>query len=180
MRHDVLPRAWRHHAELDAFDLTLLKALQVQADLGHAKLAEQTHLSPSACSRRVQRLREEGFLDRTVTLLNPDRLGLAVKCFVLIKLCSHVEDHRAFFANLAERSAEIVECCLLAGETDYLLKVCTTDLKNLGEFLQACSRSRAVATVRSSIVLETVKETTALPIPDLDQARVVPFRARMG
>lgn len=151
-------------SDLDSFDVRILTALQQQGDLTQAEIAEKVHLSPSQCSRRVQRLRSEGYISKVVALVDPEQVGLAIKAYVMVTLRSHADEHTSNFAWLVKQSPHIVECCKLTGDFDFLLKVHAADLKRFDQLLQWLLRSPAVATVRSSIVLRDVKETTALPI----------------
>lgn len=152
--------------DLDPYDLRILAVLQERGDLTHGELAERVHLSASQCSRRIQRLRENGYIDRTVTILNADKLGLGVTAYVQVTLRAHAEASGQAFHERMRRMPEVLECCAVTGDADYLIKVRTTSLKRFSDFLnEAFMRDTAVvATVRSSIVLDAVKSTTALPL----------------
>src|SRR5215469_2224890 len=93
---------------LDSFDRRILAELQVQGDLGPAELSERVRLSPSQCSRRLQRLKTEGFVERTVALLSPGHLNLGVSAYVLITLRSHDPERIEAFQKLVRTSAEIL------------------------------------------------------------------------
>ena len=153
--------------QLDAFDVRILAALQRRADMTQDELAEAAHLSRSQCSRRVQRLRETGYIDRVVALLDPQRLGLTFKTYVMVTLKSHADSHTEAFGELVAKSEEVLECSMLTGDADYLLLVYTADLKAFDGFLQKLLHSPAIATVRSSIALRDIKRTTELPLPRL-------------
>jgi DNA-binding Lrp family transcriptional regulator len=154
----------RHRMALDAFDLKLLMALQEKGDLTQAELAERVCLSPSQCSRRLQNLREEGYIDRITALLSPAKLGLTLKVYVVVALRSHTEDKTREFVDFVDRSPQILECCMLTGDSDYLLKVVVGDLTSFDGFVQSLLHLPCIATVRSSIVLRDIKETTVLPL----------------
>ena len=150
---------------LDSFDRRILAELQVQGDLGPAELSERVRLSPSQCSRRLQRLKAEGYVARTVALLDHGRLNLGVSAYVLITLRSHDPERIEAFQKLVRLSAEIVECASTTGEADFVLRVCTRDLDSYNAFLtQKLLRSTEVATARTSIVLHQHKDTTELPL----------------
>lgn len=150
--------------ELDGFDLRILAALQDQGDLTLSQLAERVHLSGSQCSRRLQALRQAGYVERITALLDPDRLGLGLKAFVSVVLRAHDGELATSFHEFVRRAPEVLECCKLSGDADYLLMVRLRDLNGFNDFLNRVLRGGAVATVRSSIVLENIKSTTALPL----------------
>lgn len=150
---------------LDSFDRRILAELQVQGDLGPAELSERVNLSPSQCSRRLQRLKAEGYVARTVALLDHGRLNLGVSAYVLITLRSHDPERIESFQKLVRTSPEILECASTTGEADFVLRVCTRDLDSYNAFLtQKLLRSAEVATARTSIVLHQHKDTTELPL----------------
>ena len=151
---------------LDRFDLALLAAIQQDAARTNAQLGEIICLSPSQVSRRLQTLRETGYIEGTVAVLSARALGLRVGSYVLVTLHSHAEAAGASFRELVRSLPEVLECCSLTGDADYLLKIRTTDLDRYSDLLNhKLLRNKAVATVRSSIILEEVKTTNALPLP---------------
>ncbi len=149
---------------LDSFDFRLLGALQTDAQLTNAQLAERVRLSPSQISRRIQRLEQEGFIDRRVAILNSEKLGLGVTAYVTIVMRSHAETEIKTFRERLLRLPEVQECCKITGHADYLLKIITNDLKGYNRILtEYLLKAPEVASVRSSIVLEEIKRTTNLP-----------------
>ena len=151
---------------LDNFDLRLLEALQENAQLTNAELAERVRLSPSQISRRIQRLEQEGFIEGRVTLLNGARLGLGVHAYVTIVMRSHAEAEIKLFRKRLLMLPEVQECCKITGDADYLLKIATSDLGRYNHILtEYLLKAPEVASVRSSIVLEEIKRTTLLPLP---------------
>lgn len=151
---------------LDSFDFRLLSALQTDAQLTNAQLAERVRLSPSQISRRIQRLEQEGFIDRRVAILNSEKLGLGVTAYVTIVMRSHAETEIKTFRERLLRLPEVQECCKITGHADYLLKIVTNDLKGYNRILtEYLLKAPEVASVRSSIVLEEIKRTTNLPLP---------------
>lgn len=151
--------------KLDSYDLKILAAIQRQADLTQDELAEAAHLSRSQCARRLQRLREAGYITRIAAILSPEHLGLSLKAYVMATLRSHHEEHTSAFNALVADSPQVLGCSMLTGDADYLLTVHTEDLKSFDAFVQTLLRSPAIATVRSSIVLRDIKGTTELPLP---------------
>jgi len=150
---------------LDSFDRRILAELQIQGDLGPAELSERVALSSSQCSRRLQRLKAEGYITTTVALLSHEHLNLGVSAYVLITLRSHDPERIEGFQKLVRSSAEIVECASTTGEADFVLRVCTRDLDSYNAFLtRKLLQSAEVATARTSIVLHQYKDTTQLPL----------------
>lgn len=151
---------------LDAFDLRILDALQTDAQLTHTDLAERVRLSSSQISRRIQRLEQEGFIERRIATLNTAKLGLGVVAYVSIVMRSHAETEIRAFRERLLRRPEVQECCRLTGDADYLLRVITTDLQSYNRILtEYLLQAPEVATVRSGIMLEEIKRTTAVPLP---------------
>lgn len=150
---------------LDNFDVKLLSAIQEKGDITLGELAEKVYLSSSQCSRRLQRLREEGYVSRVTALLSPQKLGFNLKSYVVVTLRSHATEHTSEFSAFVQSSLQILECCMLTGDADYMLKVVAADLKAFDHFVQGLLRLPCIATVRSSLVLRDLKETTDLPLP---------------
>ena len=154
---------------LDSFDRRILAELQAQGDLGPAELSERINLSASQCSRRLQRLKAEGYIERTVALLSHDQLNLGVSAYVLITLRSHDPERIEAFQKLVRSNPEILECASTTGEADFVLRVCTRDLDSYNAFLtQKLLRSAEIATARTNIVLHQFKDTTEQPLDFLD------------
>ncbi len=151
--------------QLDAFDRKILSLLQQDARLTTGDLSQRINLSPSQCSRRRQRLEEEGFIRAYRAVLDRDRLGFSLVNMVTVTLATHNRDNARRFAELVARLPEIQEAHSLTGEMDYILKVVTPDLKSLAEFVnEVLLPHESVQHVKTAIVLQTLKETAALPI----------------
>ncbi len=151
--------------QLDAFDRKILSLLQQDARLTTGDLSQRINLSPSQCSRRRQRLEEEGFIRAYRAVLDRDRLGFSLVNMVTVTLATHNRDNARRFAELVARLPEIQEAHALTGEMDYILKVVTPDLKSLAEFVnEVLLPHESVQHVKTAIVLQTLKETAALPI----------------
>lgn len=150
---------------IDQFDRKILALLQGDARLTNNELSERVNLSPSQCSRRRQRLEEEGFIEGYRAVLNRDRLGFGLVNVVTVTLATHNRDNARRFAALIDRLPEVQEAHALTGEMDYILKVVTRDLKSLSEFVNGVLLPHdSVQHVKTAIVLETLKETGDLPI----------------
>ena len=151
--------------ELDVFDLRLLGALQTDGRLTNQELADKVGLSASQCSRRRSRLEENGIIRGYHADLSPEALGFGVLVFVHVTLSAHSPDNSKRFRDLVARSDDIQEAYSLTGETDYLLKMVLPDLKSLAATVnERLLAHDTVAHVRSSVVLDRLKETARLPL----------------
>ena len=120
---------------LDRFDRKILALLQADARLTNNDLSEHVNLSPSQCSRRRQRLEEDGFIRGYRAMLDRDRLGFSLVSLISVTLATHNRDNARRFADLIARLPEVQEAHALTGEMDYFLKVVTPDLKALSRFV---------------------------------------------
>lgn len=153
-------------AELDGFDLKLLAALQVDGRLGNQELADRVHLSASQCSRRRIRLEEAGIVRGYRADLDPAALGLAVVVFTRVTLAAHSRDNARRFVDLVKSLDCVLEAFSMTGDSDYLLKIIVPDLKTLSAVVNgALLPHESVASVRSSVVLDTLKDGAPLPLP---------------
>ena len=153
-------------AELDSTDRRILEALQRNARLPNTELAEAVGLTPAPCLRRVKRLEEEGVIDRYTALLNPNRIGLGLTVFVMITLDRQTKRTYDDFANQMRSHPEVLECYLLLGERDFLLKVVVADLETYQQFyLNHLTVVDGVRNINSIIAVNQEKHTTDLPIP---------------
>lgn len=151
---------------LDAFDWRLIEALQADASLTNAGLAERIGLSASQASRRRQRLEQAGVIRGYRAQLDPERIGLGVTVFIHVALNAHSRDNARRFRDLVRLTPAILEAHALTGEADYLIKVVVADLRELSELVnEVLLPDESVARVRSEIVLDTLKEGAALPLP---------------
>ncbi len=151
---------------LDETDWRILNALQDNARLTNADLAEKVFLSPSPCLRRVRDLEQAGLIRRYVTLLDPLKLGLTVSVFIQISLGKQMRDALDTFENAILARAEVMECYLMTGDADYLLRVVVSDMQSLERFIvDYLAKIPGVSNIRSSFALKQVKYKTALPLP---------------
>lgn len=150
---------------IDGFDRKILSLLQEDARLTNNDLSERVNLSPSQCSRRRQRLEEEGLIKGYRAVLDRDRLGFSLVNVISVTLATHNRDNARRFADLLTRLPEVQEAHALTGEMDYILKVITPDLKSLATFVNdVLLPHESVRQVKTAIVLETLKETASLPL----------------
>ncbi len=150
---------------VDAFDLKLLAALQDDGRLTNQELADIAGLSASQCSRRRMRLEEDGVIAGYRAALSGEALGFELIAFIQITLATHSPDNAKKFRSLVNRVDDIQEAYALTGDADYLLKVVLRDLKSLSDIVNhVLMPHQSVAHVRSSIVLDRLKESAKLPL----------------
>lgn len=150
---------------IDNFDSKILDHLQRDASLSIAKIADRVGLSPTPCWRRIQRLEKEGFIERRVAVLNPEKLGLGLTVFVMVKTDKHNQAWLDRFQAVTQALDEIIEVNRLAGEYDYLLKVITRDNQSFDAFYKRLISRIELSNVTSCFSMEHVKRTHALPLP---------------
>lgn len=150
---------------LDRADRKILAALQTDGRISNVELAQRVNLSESACLRRVRALESGGFIDRYVALLDQKRLGLSGTVFVHVTLRREEQSELAAFEAAVERIPEVMECYLMTGEFDYLLRLVVSDMADFERLHnEAITRLPGVARVNSSIAIRTVRRTTELPV----------------
>lgn len=150
---------------IDPVDLRILRELQQDAKLTNLELAARVHLSPSPCLARVRQLERRGLISRYVTLLDAASLGLGVSVFIQIRLEKQVERALDDFQAAMQRYPEVMECYLMSGDSDYMIRVVVGDVPTLERFIvDQLSKIPGVANIRSSFALKQVKYNTALPI----------------
>jgi DNA-binding Lrp family transcriptional regulator len=153
---------------LDAIDCRILAALQEDGRMSNLDLSDKVGLSPSPCSRRVHLLETEGFIRRYVALLDPATIDLPVHVFVNITLEKQVEASLELFERTVLERPEVLECYLMTGSFDYLLRVVVSDLAAYERFvLDHLTRIPGVASIKSSFALKQVQYRTALPLGHL-------------
>jgi Lrp/AsnC family transcriptional regulator, leucine-responsive regulatory protein len=158
------------HPKLDDIDLKILAVLQEDARITNVDLASQVHLSPSPCLARVKRLERDGVIQRYLTLVDPKAVGVGVSVFVQIRLKQQVEPALRAFEQAVASRPEVMECYLMTGASDYLLRVSVTDLDEFQDFVTSClAKTPGVATIHSSVALKQVKYKTALPLQNKDE-----------
>lgn len=153
------------HEPLSAIDRRILRLLQRNADLSAADIAKKVELSQSPCWRRINRLQEDGFIERKVALLSHKRLGFDITVFVSIKLSAHGRSNLDEFEQAIIGYPEVLECFTMAGSSDYLLKVVARDIASYERFLRDQLLQRPhVQEAHSGIAMSEVKRTTELPL----------------
>ena len=150
---------------LDAIDRRLLDALQRNGRLTATELAEHDGLTTSPCLRRLRILEREGVIRGYSALVDQEKVGLPVSVFVSVKLERQVEEALERFEDAVRRCPEVVECYLMTGQRDYLLRVVVKDLSAYERFLKdTLTRVEGVASIESSFALAQVKYANALPL----------------
>ncbi len=150
---------------IDATDRKILAALQRKGRMSNSDLSDQANLSPSACHRRVQRLEAEGYIKDYVALLDARKMNVPTTVFVEITLQGQAEEVLEAFEKAVARIPDVLECHLMAGTADYILKVVAENTEDFARIhRQYLSRLPGVAQMQSSFALRTVFKTTALPV----------------
>ena len=151
--------------KLDSTDLRILKILQIRGRITNAELADEINLSPSACHRRIQRIEKRGFIKDYVALLDSRKVGVPTTVFVEITLTAQADEILDAFEKAVSKIPDVLECHLMAGSADYILKVVAEDTEDYSRIhRQHLTRLPGVAQMQSSFALRTVFKTTALPI----------------
>ena len=150
---------------LDEIDRKILRHLQDRARISNLELADRVGLSPAPCLRRVRALEKRGIIRKYVTLLDPATVNLGVTVFVQISLDLQVKNRLETFDRAITRRPEVLECYLMTGDSDYLLRVVVPDVAAYEKFLKdALTRIEGVAGIKSSFALKQVKYSTVLPL----------------
>ncbi len=154
-----------HGSGLDSLDRRILEVLQKDGRISNAELSERVNLSASACHRRAQRLEKEGFIERYVALVNPNKIGRKTTVFVEIKLSGQADEILSAFEKSVATIPDVLECHLMAGNADYLLKVVAEDAEDFARIHRKhLAGLPGVQTLQSSFSLKKVRQTTALPV----------------
>ena len=150
---------------LDETDRRILSVLQKQGRISNADLSERVNLSASACHRRVQRLETDGYIRDYVALLDARKMAVPTTVFVEITLSGQADEVLDAFEKAVARSPDVLECHLMAGTADYILKVVAENTEDFARIhRQHLARLPGVAQMQSSFALRTVFKTTALPV----------------
>jgi len=153
--------------KLDKTDLQILRILQQDACISNLDLADAVGLSPSPCSRRVRMLEEAGYFRGRVTLLDPDTVGLPVNVFMQITLSQQKKKNLESFEATVNQWPEVMECYLMTGDFDYLIRVAVPDLHAYQQLLDQLTEIEGIAHIKSSFSLKQVQYKTQLPLRHL-------------
>jgi DNA-binding Lrp family transcriptional regulator len=151
--------------DLDRTDRSILRVLQAQGRIANNELADAVGLSPSACLRRVRALEESGVIDRYVALLDPVRIGKGFTVFARVQLTRQDAETIDHFTQQVLLLPDIVECHLMVGETDFLLRIVAADLQAYRQFqIEHLTRIKGVKNVKTEIPMQKIKLTSELPL----------------
>lgn len=151
--------------QLDRYDKAILAALQADGRISNVQLAARVNLSESACLRRVRALEDAGLIDHYVALVNQAKAGVPGNVFVFIALNREVDSELAAFEEAVRDLPEVMECFLMTGEFDYLLRVVVADMADYERLHRdSLTRLPGVARVNSSVAIRTVQKKTELPL----------------
>lgn len=152
--------------KLDKIDKRILHTLQRNGRLSNVELAEEVGLSPSPCLRRVRLLEEAGVIDRYVAVLNPTKVGVGLTMFARVWLTAQDAETIERFITAMKQLPQVLECYIMLGESDALLRVVVTDLTDYRRFQAAnLNRKNGIQNVKTDVPSETVKQIYALPLP---------------
>jgi DNA-binding Lrp family transcriptional regulator len=152
--------------QLDAVDLRILRELQEDGSLTNVELARRVHLSPSPCLARVKALEAAGVIRQYVALADPKAVGLGLNVFISISLKEQSRESLAEFERRIAEHDEVMECYLMTGDSDYLIRVAVADIAALERFiLEQLTPIPGIEKIRSSFALKQVRYKTALPLP---------------
>ncbi len=153
--------------ELDAIDRGILRELQRDGRLQNVELAKRVALSPSPCLRRVRLLEEAGVIERYVALLNPSKIGMGLTVFVRVWLTGQDAETVDRFTESVKKLPQVVECHLMAGDCDFLLRVVAADLDTYRRFqIEHLTRIKGVQSVKTEIPMQKIKLSTELPLQE--------------
>lgn len=152
--------------KLDSVDIRILNELQHDSSHSNVELAKRVHLSPSPCLMRVKALKDKGVIRNYVALADPKVLGLGLNVFISISLKEQSKEALAEFEQRISEHDEVMECYLMTGDSDYLIRVAVADMGSLEKFiLEQLTPISGIEKIRSSFALKQVRYKTALPLP---------------
>jgi Lrp/AsnC family transcriptional regulator, leucine-responsive regulatory protein len=152
--------------KLDLVDIRILNELQNDSSHSNVELAKRVHLSPSPCLMRVKALKDKGVIRNYVALADPKVLGLGLNVFISISLKEQSKEALAEFEKRISEHDEVMECYLMTGDSDYLIRVAVADMAALEKFiLEQLTPIAGIEKIRSSFALKQVRYKTALPLP---------------
>ena len=151
--------------DLDDIDQLILRVLQEDGNLSNAEIARRVHLSPPATHARIRRLEEFGLIQKYVALLDRERIGYDMLCFIHLSLQRQQPEQVSVVRSAIQQMEEVLECYHVTGEYDYLIKVVVRNRKDLERFVvERLTPVPGIAHIQTSLVLSEVKSTTAIPV----------------
>ena len=149
---------------MDKIDRQILRILQTDSSMSVSDVAKQVGLSASPCWKRINRLTSDGIIKRRIAVLNADILGFGITAYVSIRTGEHSREWLENFSKTVTKMPEVMEFHRMAGDVDYMLKVMVTDMQEFDAFYKRLISTSAINEVTSRFSMETIKDTTALPI----------------
>ena len=154
---------------MDTIDIKLLELLQHNAELTIQELSKEVHLSTTPCWKRINQLKKNGYINKTVSLVDRKRVGANVTAMVSIKVNNHNQERISIFSKTIQDIPEVIECYRMSGETDYLLKVVVSDIESYDAFYKNLIEKVQFLKVTSNFAIEEIKSTTEIPLTKLGQ-----------
>ena len=156
---------------MDTIDIKLLELLQHNAELTIQELSKEVHLSTTPCWKRINQLKNNGYINKTVSLVDRKRVGANVTAMVSIKVNNHNQERISIFSKTIQDIPEVIECYRMSGETDYLLKVVVSDIESYDAFYKNLIEKVQFLKVTSNFAIEEIKSTTEIPLTKLGQLK---------
>jgi DNA-binding Lrp family transcriptional regulator len=151
--------------QLDSIDLAILRILQKEGRVQNVELAERVGLSPSPCLRRVRLLEEEGVIERYVAQVDPAKVGLSLTVFARVWLSGQDEETVGPFVEAIRKLPQVIECHLMAGDCDFVLRVVTADLEAYRRFqVEYLGRIKGVRNIKTEIPMQRIKQSSEIPL----------------
>lgn len=157
----------RKQSKLDAIDRRILSALMDRGDMPLVELSKKVGLSQTPCWQRVQKLEAAGIIKKRVAIVDPLLVGLDLTIIVAIEAHEHSANWLLGFTNYINKSPQVVEVLRMAGDVDYILKLIVADMGDYDRFYKGLIDNVPMKNVTSRFVMETIKSTTALALPDI-------------
>ena len=154
---------------MDAIDIKLLELLQHNAELTIQELSKEVHLSTTPCWKRINQLKNNGYINKTVSLVDRKRVGANVTAMVSVTVNNHNQERISIFSKTIQDIPEVIECYRMSGETDYLLKVVVSDIESYDAFYKNLIEKVQFLKVTSNFAIEEIKSTTEIPLTKLGQ-----------
>ena len=154
---------------MDAIDIKLLNLLQSNAELTIQELSSEVHLSTTPCWKRINQLKDNGYISKTVALVNRKRVNSNVTAMVSIRVTDHNQERIQYLSKVIKEIPEVIECYRMSGETDYLLKVVVSDIESYDIFYKNLIEQVQFLKVTSNFAIEEIKSTTEIPLTKMEQ-----------
>lgn len=153
---------------MDAIDIKLLKLLQNNAELTVQELSSEVHLSTTPCWKRINQLKDNGYISKTVALVDRKRVNSNVTAMVAVTVTNHNQERIKLFSKIIKEIPEVIECYRMSGETDYLLKVVVSDIESYDIFYKNLIEKVQFLKVTSNFAIEEIKSTTEIPLTQME------------